>query len=108
MGNNEFSNTFLAKVQTISEIFEDPEGVETAMKRIVMKTKTKIHAVYVKDLLQSLLNRGMGTPEVFNLTKRLYRKSGNNTKKQEAVTTPVMKDSKFHLINVALRLCRDH
>ena len=92
MAHDEFCNTFLAKIKTISEVFEDPEGVESAMKCMMKRTKARIHAIYVKDLLQSLLNRGMGTPEVYSLTKRLYRKSGTNTKKQEAVTKLVMKD----------------
>ena len=76
MGNYDISNAFLAKIRTISESFEDPEGVEQAMKHMMEKTRAKIHAIYVKDLLQTLLDRGMGTPEVFNL---LYNRRNGNT-----------------------------
>ena len=93
MGNCDISNAFLAKIRTISESFEDPEGIEQTMRHMMEKTRAKIHAIYVKDLLQTLLDRGMGTPEVFNLTKRLYnRRNGNTAKKQETVTKIVMKD----------------
>ena len=73
--SNDFNNVFLAKIRTISEIFENPEEVEQAMRHMMGKTKAKVHAIYVKDLIQSLLIRNMGTPEVFSLTKRLYNKS---------------------------------
>ena len=45
MGNYDISNAFLAKIRTISESFEDPEGVEQAMKHMMEKTRAKIHAV---------------------------------------------------------------
>ena len=93
MGNYDIGNAFLEKIKTISNSFEDPEGIELSMRHMMMQTKAKIHALYVKDLLQTLLERGMGTPEVFNLTKRLYnRRKGDTTKKQETITKIVMKD----------------
>ena len=93
MGSLDIGNAFLEKIRTISESFEDPEGIEQSMRHMMEQTKAKIHAIYVKDLLQTLLDRGMGTPEVFNLTKRLYnRREGDTTKKQEAITKIVMKD----------------
>ena len=45
----DFSEAFLARIRTISELFEDPREVETAMRHMMLKTRTKIHAIYVKD-----------------------------------------------------------
>ena len=73
MERYEFTKTFLAKIRSISEIYENPREAENAMKRMMMKTRAKIHAIYIKDLIQTLYKRRMGTPEVFNLTKILCK-----------------------------------
>ena len=80
--------TYPAKIKQISRSFEDPQGIETAMRHMMTKTKKKIHAIYVKDLIQNLYDRKMGTPEVFHLTKRLCKHS---QQKIREVTTIVMK-----------------
>ena len=56
---------FLAKARTLSLEFENPNGVEDAMRHMMIKTRKKLHAIYIKDLLQMLYDRDMGTPEVF-------------------------------------------
>ena len=81
--------TFLAKIRALAEKYESPEVVETAMIRMMLKTKKKLQAIYVKDLLQTLYKRDMGTPEVFHLTKRLCR--GNKYKRKE-ITRLAMKE----------------
>ena len=67
------SNNFQAKICSIADVFVDPREVETAMKHMVKKAKTKVHAIYVKDLMQALHKCGMGTPYVYNLMKRLCK-----------------------------------
>ena len=71
------SQTFLAKAKALSRKYENPEVVETAMKRMILKTRKKLHAIYVKDLMQSLYKGGLGTADVFYLSRRLCRDNNN-------------------------------
>jgi len=83
------SKTFLARIRTMSMNYENPEGVETAMRRMMMKTKKKLQAIYVKDLLQTLYKRNIGTAEVFHLSTKLCKE---NKYKRKEITKLAMKE----------------
>ena len=48
MGNYDIGNAFLEKIRTISNTFEDPEGIEQSMRHMMEQTRAKIHAIYIK------------------------------------------------------------
>ena len=43
MGNCDIGNAFLEKIRTLSNSFEDPEGIEQSMRHMMEQTKAKIH-----------------------------------------------------------------
>ena len=70
------STAFLAKTRSLSIEFENPNEVEQAMRHMMIKTRKKLQAIYIKYLLQMLYDKDMGTPEVFHLTKKLCKNAG--------------------------------
>ena len=85
MGNCDIGNAFLVKIRTISESFEDPEGIEQAMRHMMEKTRAKIHAIYVKDVT-NVIRQGNGytrsvqpNEETVQQKKWKHRKEARNS-----------------------------
>ena len=86
---NHLSKTFLAKITSITSNCEDHEMVVPAMKRMMSKTIKKLQMIYVKDLMQTLYQRSMGTAYVTNLSNKLC---SENISKRKTIIKLSMKE----------------
>ena len=75
-----FSNAFMVNTKNISEICEHPIEMIKAMRQMMKITASRIHTEYVTDLFKQLKNLNLGTNEVMNSTKKLFRSGGESAK----------------------------
>ena len=58
------SKTFLAKVNSITRICENPEVIAEAMQCTMTKTVKKIRSIYIRVLFDTLIQQKLATNEV--------------------------------------------